>query len=195
MQRPVVWGPGIFDCTYEYDSTNWLFKSKFDSMRSHVSGNLSIARYNIWSSYFQYMEDAALVSDTWRKIVKASVNGVLASKMKSSTVQNNSSVDIWMNRMLPLRQDLFLHSSNMMKHLIASVTDTGGMGVVVNFQQASLPLLSSTIDLMYDGYRNIKSDGKRRKCNVIPGKCYVDGGSSLLPGKKSRNLPCEWNES
>jgi hypothetical protein len=167
IPRPIVWGPGRLDNTFEIAPATFRFVEEFEALRPAVaaaskSAPLPLARFDRWLATFHYLRAAGEVGDTWRRIAEATGSAVAAIRRGNESCFRA----VWSSSLLPLRAELVNRTRSMVSSLTATVTDTGSLGALANLQQYALPMLVETTDLAYNALH-----GARCK-PTGPVKCY-----------------------
>ena len=199
IPRPIVWGPGRLDNTFEVEPATFRFVDEFESLRDAVatatkSAPLPLARFDRWLATFQYLRAAGEVGDAWRRTAIATGKAVDAIRGSDETTFGK----LWAGSLVPLRAELINKTSDMVTLLTATVSDTGSLGALANAQQYTLPMMTRSTDLAYDALHGAR-------CKPGPAKCYDEhtakgrvfpfvpggGGGEYAPGSCSDTLTDE----
>lgn len=137
LPRPADWvhGPGGI----KPDSRPWsevakeyAFVEELLALRPRVRGAGNIERFDYWASTFQYMQAMAKANCTW-----ALFNAALAKAKAQKDPADRKKLAHELA--LPLRRQLVAEVAEAHRHLLATVSTTGEMGTVTNWQQHNLP--------------------------------------------------------
>lgn len=139
LPRPSNWvkGPGgITPDNRPWDQVQkeYAFVEQLARLRPLVEGPGCLERFDFWLSQFRYMRASAQVRCTLHRYHAA------AAKVKAESdpqKQKQAAREL----LLPLRQEIIAQLAEVHEHLLASVTTTGLMGNVTNWQQHILPML------------------------------------------------------
>ena len=195
IPRPIVWGPGRLDNTFEITPATFRFVEEFEALRPAVaaaskSAPLPLARFDRWLASFHYLRAAGEVGDTWRRIAEATGSAVGAIR-RGNEIGFRA---VWSSSLLPLRAELINRTQLMVNSLTATVTDTGSLGALANLQQYTLPMVVETTDLAYKALH-----GSRCK-PTGPVKCYAENTSAgrifpFTPGRAAEYSPGSCSDS
>lgn len=199
IPRPIVWGPGRLDNTFQIEPSTFRFVNDFASLRTAVamatkSAPVPLARFDRWVATFQYLRAAGQVGDVWRRIAVAMGDAVRVVR----SGDENTFRGIWNESLVPLRAELINRTSAMVTHLTETVSDTGSLGALANTQQYTLPMLTRSTDLAYKALYGARCKPAQVKCydehtsrgRVFP---YIPGGGGgeYTPGSCSDTLTDE----
>jgi len=137
LPRPSDWvhGPGgIKPDTRPWSevSKQYAFVEELAALRPRVRGPGNIERFEYWLNTFQYMRAMAKANCTWAQF-NAALGKAKAEKDPAARKK------LAQNSVLPLRRQLVAEVAELHRHLLATVSTTGEMGTVTNWQQHNLP--------------------------------------------------------
>ncbi len=115
-------------------SREYAFVDELAALRPLVKGKGNLARFDYWLNNFRYMKTMAQINCTWAKY-----NEVI--KKVESEKDSQEKEQLLRRRALPLRKVLVGLVEKMYDHLLATVSTTGGMGNVANWEQHLVPVL------------------------------------------------------
>ncbi len=139
LPRPSNWvgGPGGINP----DSRPWnevkkqyAFVDQLAQLRPQIQGPGNLERFDFWLNQFRYMRASAEVRCTWGRY-----NAALAKVKAEERPEKRKQAARQM--LLPLRREIIEQLAEVHAYLLASVTTTGLMGNVSNWQQHILPML------------------------------------------------------
>jgi len=110
------------------------FVNQMAALKNRVKGKGNIERFDYWLNNFIYMRELGKGNCLWGEY-----NSVM-EKVKAET-DGTKKKDIALKEALPLREELTKQSRLIQKHLLSTVTTSGAMGNVANWNQRSLPRL------------------------------------------------------
>ncbi len=139
LPRPADWvgGPGgIKPDARPWDQVKaeYAFVDQMASLRPHIKGAGHLERFDYWLNTFRYLRAVGKVNCTWARFNTALEQ---AKKAEDPAEQNQVARDV----VLPIRKELVRQVGQVHKWLLASITTTGGMGTITNWQQHLLPSL------------------------------------------------------
>ena len=139
LPRPSNWvkGPGgINPDPKPWDEVreDYAFVDELAALRSRVKGPGNLERFDFWLNQFRYMRANAQVNCTWARF-----NGAMkkVKAEKDAEAQQRLAREL----ALPIRKELVAQVADVHRFLLATVTTTGLMGNVTNWQQHILPVL------------------------------------------------------
>lgn len=113
---------------------DYAFVDQLAQLEPKVQGAGSRERFLYWLDTFRYLRSSAQVNCTWARF-NAAMAKVKAEK--NPEAQKRLAREL----ALPVRKELVAQVAEMHKHLLATVSTTGEMGNVTNWQQHNLPYL------------------------------------------------------
>ncbi|MEA1996070.1 MAG: hypothetical protein U9N45_00445 [Gemmatimonadota bacterium] len=136
---PADWvrGPGGIkpdSLGWDKRSREYRFVDSLAALRPQVSGAGNLERFDYWLNSFRYLRAVARVSCEWGKFDKA-VDRVMAVKDPGSRRRLAWGI------VMPVRKELVALLAEVHRLLLSTVSTTGGMGTVANWQQHVLPML------------------------------------------------------
>ena len=139
LPRPSTWvgGPGGINPDprpWEQVSKEYEFVDELAKLRSKIKGPGNLERFDYWLNTFRYLRAVGRVNCTWAQFNAA---------MKKVKDQKQTSVQkqLALQTALPIRQELVAQVADVHRYLLATITTTGGMGNVTNWQQHLMPAL------------------------------------------------------
>lgn len=137
LPRPSEWvhGPGGIKPDprpWNEVSKEYAFVEELAALRPRVRGAGHAERFDYWLGTFQYMRAMAKANCTW-----AEFNAALAKAKAEKDPAGRKKLA--QERVLPLRRRLVTEVAEVHRHLLATVSTTGQMGTVANWQQHNLP--------------------------------------------------------
>jgi Malectin domain len=137
LPRPSDWvnGPGGIKPDarpWSQVRTQYGFVDRFAALGQEVTGAGNRARFNYWLATFRYLRDIAHVEWVW-----AQFNHAMAS-VRAQTGPMARRQMAWKSA-LPLRRELVRLVAATFRELFATVSTTGGLGTVANWEQHLLP--------------------------------------------------------
>jgi hypothetical protein len=139
LPRPSTWvdGPGGI----QPDSRPWdgvqreyAFVDELAGLRTKVRGAGNLERFDYWLNTMRYLKAVGQVNCTWGRF-NAAMDKVQKEPDKDKQKQ------LAHETLLPVRRELVGQVEEVHKLLLATVTTTGAMGTVANWQQHLLPSL------------------------------------------------------
>jgi hypothetical protein len=139
LPRPSTWvnGPGGI----QPDSRPWdqvqkeyAFVDNLAALRSKVRGAGHLERFDYWLNTMRYLRTVGQVNCTWGRF------NAVREKVKKEQDKEKQKQRA-RETLLPIRKELVEQVAQAHALLLASITTTGGMGTVANWQQHLLPSL------------------------------------------------------
>ena len=139
LPRPATWvdGPGgIQPDSRPWDQvkTEYAFVDELAGLRSKVRGPGNLERFDYWLNTMRYLRAVGRINCTWGRF-NAAMGKVKKEQDKDRQKQ------LARETLLPIRRELVRQVAEAHELLLASITTTGGMGTVANWQQHLLPSL------------------------------------------------------
>jgi hypothetical protein len=139
LPRPSTWvgGPGgIKPDTrpWEQVSQEYEFIEELARFRPQVKGPGNLERFDYWLNTFRYLRAVGQVNCTWARFNAA------MKKVKDEK-QPRAQKQLALQTALPIRKELIAQVADVHRYLLATITTTGGMGNVTNWQQHVMPSL------------------------------------------------------
>lgn len=174
LPRPSDWvtGPGGIrpdEQRWEEVQKDYSFVDELAALRPRIEGAGNLARFDYWLDTFHYLRSIAEVRCVWGRFNAAMRT---ASAEKDPLVQRKLAREL----ALPIRKDLVAAFAELHCHLMATVTTSGEMGNVANWQQQTLPAL-----LTAPGRELAKLLGEDLPANSLPGQQYVGDPRMFVP--------------
>ncbi len=167
MPRPIDWtdGPGGVrpdSRPWEIVSKDYAFVDEFAQLQQHVVGPGQRERFNYWLNNFRYLRAVAQTNCTW-----AQFNAAMAeAKAEKDPAKQKQ---LAREKALPLRKTLIAQVTEAQRHLFATVSNMGELGMVTNWQQHNFPVL-----LGQPGEELAKLLGEPLPQDAMPPKGYPD---------------------
>jgi hypothetical protein len=139
LPRPSTWvdGPGGI----QPDNRPWVevekeyaFIDDMAALRPKVIGPGSLERFDYWLNSFRYLRAVGQVNCTWARF-----NTAMEQVKKEGDPGRQK--ELARERALPTRRELVKAVADVHRFLLATITTTGDMGTVANWQQHLLPNL------------------------------------------------------
>jgi len=139
LPRPSTWvrGPGgIVPDKRSWDQVEkeYAFVDDLALLRPKVRGAGHLERFDYWLNTMRYLETVGRVNCTWARF-----NAAMEEVEKEPDQGRRR--QLARDRALPIRRELIAHVAEVHDLLLATITTTGGMGTVANWQQHLLPSL------------------------------------------------------
>jgi hypothetical protein len=172
LPRPSTWvgGPGgIKPDTrpWEKVSKEYEFAEELARLRPQVKGPGNLERFDYWLNSFRYLRAVGRVNCTWARFNK------VMKKVKDEK-QADAQKQLALQTALPIRKELVAQVADVHRHLLATITTTGGIGNVTNWQQHVMPSL-----LTQPGRELEKILGEELPEEATPSKPY-DGPTRII---------------
>lgn len=137
LPRPATWvdGPGGIapdPRPWSEVEKEYAFVEELAGLRTKVTGAGNLERFDYWLNTMRYVRAAGRVNCTWARFNAA---------MEEVRKQENRDKRKQMGRdmVLPIRKELIGQVAEVHDLLLATITTTGGMGTIANWQQHLLP--------------------------------------------------------
>ncbi len=178
LPRPSTWvgGPGGINPDprpWEQVSKEYEFIYELAKLRPHVKGAGNLERFDYWLNTFRYLRAVGRVNCTWARFNEA------MKKVKDQK-QAEARKELARQTALPLRKELVAQVADVHRYLLATITTTGGMGNVANWQQHLLPTL-----LTQPGQELAKILGQELPADAMPSKPYDGPPRMFVPTVRS----------
>ncbi len=175
---PSVWtdGPGgIQPDSRPWDQvrTNYAFVDEFLALRHLVKGAGSLERYQYWASTFEYLRNIAELNCAWGDYNRA------LDRTRSETDPGRQKA-LARELALPARITVVRLTRSLFSHLLATVSTTGEMGTVANWNQHNLPAV-----LLKPGEGLAKFLGRSLPAEAEPDSVYAGDLRVIVPTKRS----------
>ncbi|MHC4544999.1 MAG: malectin domain-containing carbohydrate-binding protein, partial [Planctomycetota bacterium] len=172
LPRPSTWvgGPGgIKPDTRPWRkvSKEYEFAEELARLRPQVKGPGNLERFDYWLNTFRYLRAVGRVNCTWAKFNEA------IKKVKDEK-QTDARKQLALQTALPIRKELVAQVADVHRYLLATITTTGGIGNVTNWQQHVMPSL-----LTQPGRELEKILGQELPGEAMPSKPY-DGPTRII---------------
>jgi hypothetical protein len=172
LPRPSTWvgGPGgIRPDTrpWEKVSKEYEFVDELAKLRPRVKGPGNLERFDYWLNTFRYLRAVGRVNCTWAKF-----NAVM--KKVRDEKQTDAQKQLALQTALPIRKELVAQVAEVHRYLLATITTTGGIGNVTNWQQHVMPSL-----LTQPGLELAKILEQDLPADAMPSKPY-DGLTRII---------------
>jgi hypothetical protein len=119
---------------WEKVSKEYEFVEELARFRPQVKGPGNLERFDYWLNTFRYLRALGRVNCTWAKFNAA------MKKVKNEK-QADTKKQLAFQTALPIRKELVAQVADVHRYLLATITTTGGMGNVTNWQQHVMPSL------------------------------------------------------
>jgi hypothetical protein len=184
LPRPSTWvdGPGGI----QPDGRPWsevekeyAFVDEMTQLRAKVTGPGSLERFDYWLNTFRYLEAVGQVNCTWARF-----NAAL-EKVKQEQDKTQQK-ELARRLALPIRKELVAQVAEAHELLLATITTTGGMGTIANWQQHLLPRL-----LAQGGAELAHVLDEPLPADAMPGDSYDGPARLLVPTARPSLAPGE----
>ena len=175
LPRPAEWptsitaGPGGIkpdERPWEQVQKEYGFVDELAAIRPIIAGPGNLDRFDYWLNSLQHLRSVARVRCVWARF-----NGALDAVKGEKDPQSQK--QLAREQALPLRKELVAAFAELHRHLLATVTNSGELGSVCNWQQQTLPAL-----LTAPGQELAGLMGEELPADAMPSKQYV--GESRL---------------
>ncbi len=139
LPRPSTWvgGPGGINPDprpWEQVNKEYEFIDGLAKLRPQVKGPGNLERFDYWLNTFRYLRAVGRVNCAWARFNEA------MKKVKDEK-QVDAKKQLALQTVLPIRKELVAQVADVHRYLLATITTTGGMGNVTNWQQHLMPTL------------------------------------------------------
>lgn len=139
LPRPSTWvgGPGGIQPDgrpWDEVEKEYAFVDEMAALRPKVKGGGYLERFDYWLNTFRYLRAVGQVNCTWARF-NAALEQV--KEQEDRDAQKRLAREV----ALPIRKELVQQVGQVHRWLLATITTTGGMGTVANWQQHLLPSL------------------------------------------------------
>lgn len=138
LPQPCIWtGPGGIKPDprpWEEAKKDYAFVDELSGLRSRIKGKGNQARFDYWLSTFLYMREIAHLECLWAEYDKA------LEKVKSPA-NEKARATLAGQTLLPLRVQMVEVLRQIFGYLLATVSNSGEMGTIANWEQHLLPTL------------------------------------------------------
>ncbi|UCD50442.1 MAG: hypothetical protein JSW27_23320 [Phycisphaerales bacterium] len=139
LPRPATWvgGPGGIRPDvrpWSEVAKEYAFVDEMAALRPHVKGAGYLERFDYWLNTFRYLRAVGQVNCMWARF-----NEVMERVKKEQ--DRDAQQKLAREAALPIRKALIQQVGRVHELLLATITTTGGMGTVANWQQHLLPSL------------------------------------------------------
>jgi len=172
LPRPSTWvgGPGGINPDsrpWEKISNKYKFVDELSKLRPQVKGPGNLERFDYWLNNFRYLRAVGRVNCTWARFNEA------MKKVKDEK-QADTQKQLALETALPIRKELVAQVVDVHRYLLATITTTGGIGNVTNWQQHLMPSL-----LTQPGKELAKILERDLPADAMPTKSY-DGQPRII---------------
>ncbi len=174
LPRPSTWvnGPGgvVPDSRpWEEVEKEYGFVDELAALRSRVSGAGHLERFYYWLNTMRYLKAVGRVNCTWARF-----NAAMAEVKKEKNKEKQR--ELARATALPVRRELVKQVGDVHDLLLATITTTGGMGTVANWQQHLLPSL-----LTRPGEELAEILGEPLPADAMPSRRYEGPPRLIVP--------------
>ena len=174
LPRPSTWvnGPGGINPDnrpWEQIKGEYKFVDDFGKLRSQVWGAGNLERFDYWLNSFRYLRGIGKLNCTWAKFNEAMEK---VKKTDDSAEKKRLATEL----ALPIRKDLVRQFEQVQRYLLATVSTTGEMGTVMNWQQHLMPGL-----LTKPGTELTEMLGGELPSDAVPRKDYAGEMQVIVP--------------
>jgi hypothetical protein len=172
LPRPATWvdGPGGIqpdNRPWEQVQSEYAFVDEMAALRPQVKSLGYLERFDYWLNSFRYLKAVGEIDCTWARY-NAALEKIRQEQDKSRQKE------LAAQTALPIRKELVRQVEEAHRLLLATITTTGGMGTVANWQQHLLPRL-----LMQPGRELSEILGEALPADAMPASSH-DGPARLI---------------
>ena len=181
LPRPADWfeGPGAIrpdKRSWEEVSKEYTFVHEFEALKPLVKQPVYKERYNYWLNTFKYMETMAKIRCVWNDLT----NELGAVKQIKDENERKQALK---NRVFPIRKRIIEDLRTLYSYMLETVTTTGEMGTVANWEQHIYPeLLTKPAEEME------KILGGKLPSDLNPPLDYFGNTRIIIPAKRTSLL-------
>ncbi len=184
LPRPSTWvqGPGgIVPDGRPWDQVRdqYAFVNEMTALRPQVKGPGCLERFDYWLNTFRYLRAIGHVNCTWARFNSAMDR---VKKEQDSAQQKQLARTI----VLPIRKELIAQVAEVHESMLATITTTGGMGTMANWQQHLLPSL-----LTEPGKELAALLGEDLPADAMPSNIYNGPTRLMVPTVRTLLVPDE----
>lgn len=174
LPRPADWvdGPGGIrpdPRPWNEVKPQFAFVEQFAALRPQVRGAGNLARFDYWLANFRYLRAMAEVNCTWARFNTALAAAKAAANPDAQRQAARETV-------LPVRRELVRQTGEVFNQLFATVSTTGELGTVMNWEQHNLPGL-----LTQPGAELAKLLGEPLPADAQPATAYHGPTRVIVP--------------
>ena len=172
LPRPATWvtGPGSIkpdESPWEKVRKEYTFIDELAALRPQIVGPGNLERFDYWLNNFRYLRSIAEMRCVWGRF------NVALAKVKAEK-DPQAQKKLARELALPARKELVTAFADLHRHLLATVSNSGEMGNVCNWQQQTLPVM-----LTRPGQELAKLLDEQLPAGALPSKRY-DGAPRLF---------------
>lgn len=178
LPRPANWlaGPGgIFPDARSWDDVkkDYDFINEMEQVRLKVKGAGNLERFDYWLNQFRYLRAVGKFRCILDRFNKA---------MESVKSENNTErrKKLFMETVLPIRKQQIDNLNEINKYLMNSVSTTGGLGTITNWQQHNIPMLIEEPEKEL-----VKILGEELSQEMKPSREYIGKERMIVPTVRS----------
>lgn len=139
LPRPATWvnGPGGIapdNRPWSEVEKEYAFVDELAALRPKVAGAGNLERFDYWLNTMRYLKAMGQVNCTWARF-----NAAMEELKTQENAENRR--QLAREKALPIRRELVEQTGYVHRLLLETITTTGGMGTVANWQQHLLPSL------------------------------------------------------
>ncbi|MCU0914883.1 MAG: malectin domain-containing carbohydrate-binding protein [Planctomycetes bacterium] len=174
LPRPSTWvgGPGGIQPDgrpWDQVEPEYAFVDDLAALRSGVRGAGQLERFDYWLNTMRYLRTVGQINCTWGRFNAA------WEKLKREPDREKQK-QLARETLVPIRKELVRQVGQAHDLLLATITTTGGMGTVANWQQHALPSL-----LTEPGKRLAELLGEPLSAEAMPGDSYTGPPRLIVP--------------
>lgn len=174
LPRPTTWidGPGgVVPDPRSWDEAakEYAFVDEMAALRPLVRGDGDLDRFDFWLNQFRYLRAVARANCMWAKYNET---------FKEVEVQKDTDTrqKLAREKCLPARRALVEAVKEVYTLMLATVSNTGEMGTIANWQQHNMPMM-----LDRPGEALAKVLGEPLPANAMPGLTYIGPSRLFVP--------------
>jgi hypothetical protein len=174
LPRPSTWvnGPGGIQPDgrpWDQVKEEYAFVDDLAALCSRVRGRGNLERFDYWLNSMRYLRAVGQVNCTWGRF-----NAAMEKTRKEQDKERQE--QLARETLLPIRKELIRQVQEAHALLLASITTTGGMGTVANWQQHLLPRL-----LDEPGKQLVEILGEPLPAEALPSDAYEGPPRLIVP--------------
>lgn len=174
LPRPSTWvhGPGGIvpdKRPWREVEKQYAFVDELAALRPKIKRPAALERFDYWLNSFRYLKAVGQVNCTWARF-----NAAMEEAKKEQAPARRK--QLARDKVLPIRKELVAQVAEVHRLLLTTITTTGGMGTVANWQQHLLPGL-----LTRPGAELAKMLGEELPAEAVPSNVYQGPTRLIVP--------------
>lgn len=178
LSRPANWlgGPGgIFPDPRPWNEVkkDYDFINEMEQVRTKVKGAGNLERFDYWLDQFYYLRAVGKFRCTLDRFNRA-------MKKVRAEEDINLRKKLTIKSVLPIRREQIAEMNEINKYLMNSISTTGGLGTIANWQQHNIPMLIEN-----PGRELAEILGEELSPELIPAENYLGNERMIVPTIRS----------